>query len=49
MFNLHDGHLLPLGALTHLRDGVPVVPLPPDCVIENGVHDVPDFCLAAIR
>ena len=31
-----------------MRNGIPVVPLPANCVIEDRVHDVPDFCLAAV-
>jgi hypothetical protein len=31
-----------------MRNGIPVVPFPPNRVIEDSVHDVTDFCLAAI-
>ena len=34
----HDGNLLPLRALTHLRDWVSVVLLPANSVIEDCVH-----------
>jgi hypothetical protein len=31
-----------------MRDWIPVVPFPANRVIENGVHNVPHLCLAAI-
>lgn len=45
----HGGHPLPLCALPHHREGVSVMPLPADRVIEDGVHEIPDLRFAAVR
>lgn len=43
----HDRYPLPLGALTRLRNRVPIVPFPADRVIENCMHEVSYLCLTA--
>jgi hypothetical protein len=41
----HNRDLRPLRTLANMRDRIPFVPFPPDCVIKDGVHYVPHFAL----
>ncbi|MGH6682048.1 MAG: hypothetical protein ACREDL_24655 [Bradyrhizobium sp.] len=45
----YDRNLLTFGALSHPRNRIPVMPFPAHRVIEDRMHDVANFRLAAIR